>query len=203
MVQYAFAGIRAGVLALICKTLVSMYRQCPRNLFSYLLAGAAFWAHSGVPGERAAGDFKARCLHGLVPFGHSGEEAGMIFWELFWTFFQIGAFTFGGGSPCRPHSVGSGKPRLDDGHSTGGFCSGERKHPGPFAVNISHLRGYGDRGPLGRLAPPWGGPPLFSHHFAGSPVLRPVPVSPIVQGGIVGLRPAVVGLIAAAVVSVG
>ena len=44
VVQYAFAGIRAGVLALICKALVSMYRQCPRNLFSYLLAGAAFWA---------------------------------------------------------------------------------------------------------------------------------------------------------------
>ena len=43
VVQYAFAGIRAGVLALICKALVSMYRQCPRNLFSYLLAGAAFW----------------------------------------------------------------------------------------------------------------------------------------------------------------
>ena len=34
----------AGVLALICKALVSMYRQCPRNLFSYLLAGAAFLA---------------------------------------------------------------------------------------------------------------------------------------------------------------
>ena len=44
VVQYAFAGIRAGVLALICKALVSMYRQCPRNLFSYLLAGAAFLA---------------------------------------------------------------------------------------------------------------------------------------------------------------
>lgn len=44
VVQYAFAGIRAGVLALICKALVSMYRQCPRNGFSYFLAGAAFVA---------------------------------------------------------------------------------------------------------------------------------------------------------------
>ena len=26
----------------------------------------------------------------------------MIFWELFWTFFQIGAFTFGGGYAMLP-----------------------------------------------------------------------------------------------------
>ena len=42
VVQYAFAGIRAGVLALILRALLSMYRQCPKNLFSYLLAAAAF-----------------------------------------------------------------------------------------------------------------------------------------------------------------
>lgn len=41
-VQYAFAGIRAGVLALIIKALISMYRQCPKQLFSYLIMGAAF-----------------------------------------------------------------------------------------------------------------------------------------------------------------
>ena len=44
VVQYAFAGIRAGVLALICKALVSMYRQCPRNGLTYVLSGAAFVA---------------------------------------------------------------------------------------------------------------------------------------------------------------
>lgn len=41
-VQYAFQGIRAGVLALIIRAMVSMYRQCPRDLWSYLLMGAAF-----------------------------------------------------------------------------------------------------------------------------------------------------------------
>lgn len=41
-VQYAFNGIRAGVLALIIKALWSMYRQCPKNIVSYLIISAAF-----------------------------------------------------------------------------------------------------------------------------------------------------------------
>lgn len=41
-VQYAFNGIRAGVLALIIKALVSMYKQCSKNAASYIIAGAAF-----------------------------------------------------------------------------------------------------------------------------------------------------------------
>ncbi len=41
-VQYAFQGIRAGVLALIVKALVSMYKQCPKNIISYIIAVLAF-----------------------------------------------------------------------------------------------------------------------------------------------------------------
>lgn len=41
-VQYAFRGIRAGVLALVIKALVSMYKKCPKSLFSYIVMGAAF-----------------------------------------------------------------------------------------------------------------------------------------------------------------
>ena len=41
-VQYAFNGIRAGVLALIIKALVSMYKKAPKGLFSYILMGASF-----------------------------------------------------------------------------------------------------------------------------------------------------------------
>jgi chromate transporter len=44
IVHFAFNGIRAGVLALIIKALVSMYRQCPKNLFSYLVMGLGFLA---------------------------------------------------------------------------------------------------------------------------------------------------------------
>ena len=42
VVQYAFFGIRAGVLALILKALWSMYRQCPKNKFAFGVAAAAF-----------------------------------------------------------------------------------------------------------------------------------------------------------------
>jgi len=41
-VQYAFRGIRAGVLALIIRALVSMYRQCPWNPVAYAVAVLAF-----------------------------------------------------------------------------------------------------------------------------------------------------------------
>lgn len=43
-VQYAFRGIRAGVLALILKALFSMYRQCPKSPFAYGVMAAAFAA---------------------------------------------------------------------------------------------------------------------------------------------------------------
>ena len=40
-VQFAFNGIRAGVLALMCKALYSMYRQCPKGALAYaVMAGA-------------------------------------------------------------------------------------------------------------------------------------------------------------------
>lgn len=44
VIKYAFNGIRAGVLALILKALISMFRQCPKNLFAYTVAAAAFLA---------------------------------------------------------------------------------------------------------------------------------------------------------------
>lgn len=43
-VQYAFFGVRAGVLALILKALWDMFRQSNRNLFSYIVMGCAFLA---------------------------------------------------------------------------------------------------------------------------------------------------------------
>ena len=41
-VQYAFAGIRAGVLALIIKALWGMYKKCPKSAVSYIVMAAAF-----------------------------------------------------------------------------------------------------------------------------------------------------------------
>jgi len=44
IVQYAFNGVRAGVLALIIKALVSMYKQCPKGKLSYAVMIGAFVA---------------------------------------------------------------------------------------------------------------------------------------------------------------
>ena len=41
-VQYAFNGIRAGVLALLFKALWSMYQKCPKGWVSYVVMGGAF-----------------------------------------------------------------------------------------------------------------------------------------------------------------
>lgn len=44
IVKYAFFGIRAGVLALIIKGLRSMYKQCPKDIFSYIIMAVSFAA---------------------------------------------------------------------------------------------------------------------------------------------------------------
>lgn len=41
-VKFAFMGIRAGVLALLLKALVSMYKSCKKSLFAYIIMAAAF-----------------------------------------------------------------------------------------------------------------------------------------------------------------
>ena len=41
-VQYAFNGIRAGVLALLCKALWTMYKKSPKGWAAYVVMAAAF-----------------------------------------------------------------------------------------------------------------------------------------------------------------
>lgn len=43
-VAYAFNGIRAGVLALILKALVNMYKKCPKGWVSYIIFVFSFLA---------------------------------------------------------------------------------------------------------------------------------------------------------------
>lgn len=48
-IQYAFNGIRAGVLALIVKALWSMYKQSPKGIFAYLIMLGAFVVVAFLP----------------------------------------------------------------------------------------------------------------------------------------------------------
>ena len=42
VIRYAFFGIRAGVLALLVKAVVSMFKKAPKNLVAYLIMAASF-----------------------------------------------------------------------------------------------------------------------------------------------------------------
>lgn len=44
IVKYAFFGIRAGVLALLVKAVVSMFKKAPKNIVAYLIMAASFAA---------------------------------------------------------------------------------------------------------------------------------------------------------------
>lgn len=48
-VQYAFYGIRAGVLALLIKALYTMYKKVPKHLVSYFVMAGAFAAAAFLP----------------------------------------------------------------------------------------------------------------------------------------------------------
>ena len=41
-VKYAFWGIRAGVLALVLKALINMYKKCKKNVMAYIVMALAF-----------------------------------------------------------------------------------------------------------------------------------------------------------------
>jgi len=43
-VEYAFMGIRAGVIALVVKALIKLYKGCPKNIISYVIIALAFVA---------------------------------------------------------------------------------------------------------------------------------------------------------------
>lgn len=76
----------------------------------------------------------------------------MIYFELFYTFFLIGLFTFGGGYAMIPmiqdEVVGKGWISLD---ALTDFIAISEATPGPFAINISTFIGNNVGGPLGAL----------------------------------------------------
>ena len=43
-IQYAFVGIRAGVLSLLINAVIKMGKKCPKNLFSYIIVALSFTA---------------------------------------------------------------------------------------------------------------------------------------------------------------
>lgn len=128
----------------------------------------------------------------------------MIYWKLFLTFFKIGLFTFGGGYAMLPliqeevtaHRWLEPSQLVD-------FVAVSESTPGPFAVNIATYVGAETGGLFGAVCATLGVVlPSFLIILIVAKCFARFQASRIVRGCMTGLRPAVVGLIGAAAVSV-
>ncbi len=129
----------------------------------------------------------------------------MTLLELFWTFFKIGLFTFGGGYAMLPliesEVIGHGWATTED---IVDFIAISESTPGPFAVNISTFIGRTVGGVPGAFCATFGVVlPSFLVILIVSKFFAKFKESRAVKGAMTGLRPAVVGLIASALLSVG
>ena len=125
----------------------------------------------------------------------------MIFLELFYTFFKIGLFTFGGGYAMLPliqdEIVANGWLSLEE---LVDFVAVSESTPGPFAVNIATYVGAETAGALGSFCATLGVVlPSFLIILIVARFYLRFKESRVVSGAMYGLRPAVVGLMAGAV----
>lgn len=129
----------------------------------------------------------------------------MIYLKLFLTFLKIGAFTFGGGYAMLPlieeEVIGQGWMELSQ---LVNFIAVSESTPGPFAVNISTYIGAETAGFAGACCATFGVVlPSFLIIVIIAKFLTGFSENKYVKGCMNGLRPAVVGMIASAVISVG
>lgn len=129
----------------------------------------------------------------------------MIFLKLFFTFFKIGAFTFGGGLAMLPFVQES---VLENGWLTSAeivdFIAVSESTPGPFAINISTFVGTRMGSIPGALCATLGVViPSFIIILLVAKFYEKFKKSRTVSGLMTGLKPAAIGLILGAVVTVG
>lgn len=136
----------------------------------------------------------------------------MIFLELFWTFLKIGAFTFGGGyamlAIVQSEVINHG---WMDATTLADYVAISESTPGPLAVNIATAVGsqmgseYGLLGSLlGAFLATLGSVlPSFIIILLVARWFESFKDSRIMRGCMTGLKPAVVGLIGSALVSIG
>ncbi|MDE6740302.1 MAG: chromate transporter [Lachnospiraceae bacterium] len=129
----------------------------------------------------------------------------MRYLELFITFLKIGAFTFGGGYAMLPliqEQVAAHGWLTDE--ELINFIAVSESTPGPFAINISTYVGMETGGLPGAFCATLGVVmPSFIIILIVAKCFGRFQESRVMKGAMSGLKPAVVGLIAAAVVSTG
>ena len=129
----------------------------------------------------------------------------MIFLELFLTFFKIGAFTFGGGYAMLPliqadveaHGWLETEKILN-------FIAVSESTPGPFAINMATYVGQEMGGWFGAVCATLGVVlPSFIIILMVAKCFEKFKTSRVVSGCMSGLKPAVIGLIGAAIFTTG
>ena len=130
----------------------------------------------------------------------------MIYLELFWTFFTIGAFTFGGGYAMLPliqEEVAARWGNVISAESLIDFVAVSESTPGPFAVNMATYIGSEMGGIFGSVCATLGVVlPSFIIILIVAKCYDAFRENRIVKGCMSGLKPAVVGLIGNAVLNV-
>ncbi len=124
----------------------------------------------------------------------------MIYLNLFTMFFKIGLFGFGGGLAMLPLIYETAKSIGGMGEDTFANLVGiAQVTPGPIAVNAATFVGFNLLGLPGALCATLGvALPSFILVTIVSSFLKKFKESKLVQGAFVGIRPATVGLMAAA-----
>ena len=124
----------------------------------------------------------------------------MIFWQLFISFFKVGLLGFGGGLAIVRLIYDSIQPFLDMSQETfANIVAISQITPGPLAVNTATYVGYEAAGVGGSAAATFG--VILPAFIIVSLVCRTIQKfrdSKIVNGALSGIRPATMGLIAAA-----
>ena len=129
----------------------------------------------------------------------------MILLDLFLTFFKVGAFTFGGGYAMLPliqeEVVNNAWLSKND---IINFIAVSESTPGPFAINIATYIGSEMAGIIGAICATLGVilPSLIIIILVAK-FFEKFKTNKIIKGCMTGLKPAVVGLIGASVLSIG
>lgn len=122
----------------------------------------------------------------------------MIYFELFYVFFLIGLFTFGGGYAMIPmiQSEVTGRGWLDSAVLTD-FIAISEATPGPFAINIATFVGAQTGGIFGSVCATIGVVlPSFIIILIVAVIMDKFLKNRFVKGALDGVKPVVVGLIA-------
>lgn len=137
---------------------------------------------------------------------NSKPETRSIYWQLFYTFFKIGSFTFGGGYAMIPliQEEVVDKKKWIDKREFIDMLAMAQSAPGVMAINTSIFIGYKVRGFKGSVVAALGTAlPSFIIILLIAMVFTNFRNNPVVERIFKGIRPAVVALIAAPLYKMG